>query len=128
MLNVATTNNRIRVPGRKLLAAHATAAAAIGASGLVVHGGQQPLIERVAQRHPELKLVLDFQGAVSPLLAAFAANPTVAADSETGPAASIGAKQSCYQWSGAIAVLAKVTATAKTGSGPIALQVYKKRK
>ncbi len=39
MLNVATTNNRIRVPGRKLLAAHATAAAAVGASGLVVHGG-----------------------------------------------------------------------------------------
>lgn len=39
MLNVATTNNRIRVPGRKLLAAHARAAAAIGAVGLVVHGG-----------------------------------------------------------------------------------------
>jgi deoxyribonuclease IV len=39
MLNVATTNNRIRVPGRKLLTAHATAAAAIGAFGLVVHGG-----------------------------------------------------------------------------------------
>jgi deoxyribonuclease-4 len=39
MLNVATTNNRIRVPSRKLLAAHATAAAAIGARFLVVHGG-----------------------------------------------------------------------------------------
>jgi len=39
MLNVATTNNRIRVPGRKLLAAHAKAAAEIGAYGLVVHGG-----------------------------------------------------------------------------------------
>ncbi|HET6392698.1 MAG TPA: deoxyribonuclease IV [Blastococcus sp.] len=39
MLNVATTNNRIRVPGRKLLAAHATGAAAVGAFGLVVHGG-----------------------------------------------------------------------------------------
>src|SRR5918995_439843 len=39
MLNVATTNNRIRVPGRKLLAAHATAAAEVGAYGLVVHGG-----------------------------------------------------------------------------------------
>src|SRR3954453_23890895 len=39
MLTSATTNNRIRVPGRKLLAAHATAAAAIGAFGLVVHGG-----------------------------------------------------------------------------------------
>jgi deoxyribonuclease-4 len=39
VLNVATTNNRIRIPSRKLLAAHAAAAAAIGASGLVVHGG-----------------------------------------------------------------------------------------
>lgn len=39
MLNVASTNNRIRVPGRKLLAQHATAAAAVGALGLVVHGG-----------------------------------------------------------------------------------------
>ncbi len=38
-INVATTNNRIRIPSRKLLFAHATAAAEIGASGLVVHGG-----------------------------------------------------------------------------------------
>jgi deoxyribonuclease IV len=39
VLNVATTNNRIRIPSRKLLAAHATAATAIGARALVVHGG-----------------------------------------------------------------------------------------
>ncbi|TFV57281.1 deoxyribonuclease IV [Geodermatophilus sp. DF01-2] len=39
VLNVATTNNRIRIPSRKLLAAHARAAAAVGAVGLVVHGG-----------------------------------------------------------------------------------------
>jgi deoxyribonuclease-4 len=39
MLNVASTNNRIRIPGRKLLAEHAQAAAAIGARGMVVHGG-----------------------------------------------------------------------------------------
>lgn len=38
-INIATTNNRIRIPSRKLLASHATAAAAIGASGMVVHGG-----------------------------------------------------------------------------------------
>ena len=38
-LNVASTNNRIRVPGRKLLLQHAEAAAAIGAKGLIVHGG-----------------------------------------------------------------------------------------
>ncbi|HKD97430.1 MAG TPA: deoxyribonuclease IV [Micromonosporaceae bacterium] len=38
-INVATTNNRIRIPSRKLLATHAEAAAAIGAKGLIVHGG-----------------------------------------------------------------------------------------
>jgi deoxyribonuclease-4 len=39
MLNVASTNNRIRIPGRKLLAQHAEAAAAVGARAMVVHGG-----------------------------------------------------------------------------------------
>jgi deoxyribonuclease-4 len=39
VINVATTNNRIRIPSRKLLLAHATAAATVGAKGLVVHGG-----------------------------------------------------------------------------------------
>jgi deoxyribonuclease-4 len=39
VLNVATTNNRIRIPSRKLLGQHATAAAAIGARAMVVHGG-----------------------------------------------------------------------------------------
>lgn len=39
VVNVATTNNRIRIPSRKLLLAHATAAAEVEAAGLVVHGG-----------------------------------------------------------------------------------------
>jgi len=39
VLNVATTNNRIRIPSRKLLAKHVTAATEIGAKGLIVHGG-----------------------------------------------------------------------------------------
>jgi deoxyribonuclease-4 len=38
-INVATTNNRIRVPSRKLLAQHATAAAELGAKAIIVHGG-----------------------------------------------------------------------------------------
>jgi deoxyribonuclease-4 len=38
-INVATLNNRIRIPSRKLLFSHATAAAAVGANGLIVHGG-----------------------------------------------------------------------------------------
>lgn len=39
LINVASTNNRIRIPGRKLLQQHLNAAAEIGAKGLVVHGG-----------------------------------------------------------------------------------------
>lgn len=39
VINVASLNNRLRMPSRKAVADHATAAAAIGAFGLVVHGG-----------------------------------------------------------------------------------------
>lgn len=39
LVNLASTNNRIRIPSRKILAQHAEAAVAIGAKGLVVHGG-----------------------------------------------------------------------------------------
>jgi deoxyribonuclease-4 len=39
IVNVATTNNRIRIPSRKLLQQHMDAAAEIGARGLIVHGG-----------------------------------------------------------------------------------------
>jgi deoxyribonuclease-4 len=39
VLNVASTNNRIRIPSRKLVVEHAKGAAALGAIGLVVHGG-----------------------------------------------------------------------------------------
>jgi len=39
VINVATTNNRIRIPSRKLLQQHLNMAAEVGAAGLVVHGG-----------------------------------------------------------------------------------------
>ena len=38
-INVATTNNRIRIPSRKLLGQYLEAAATIGAAGVIVHGG-----------------------------------------------------------------------------------------
>ncbi|GIE87179.1 deoxyribonuclease IV [Actinoplanes regularis] len=38
-INVASPNNRIRIPSRKLLLTHARAAAEVGAKGLIVHGG-----------------------------------------------------------------------------------------
>lgn len=39
VINVASTNNRIRIPSRKLLQSHIDAAAELGARGIVVHGG-----------------------------------------------------------------------------------------
>jgi len=39
IVNVASPNNKIRIPSRKLLMAHARAAAEVGAKGLIVHGG-----------------------------------------------------------------------------------------
>ncbi len=39
VINVASTNNRIRIPSRKLLQQTVDAAAAIGARGVIVHGG-----------------------------------------------------------------------------------------
>ena len=39
VINVASPNNRIRIPSRKLLDQQARAAAQIGAKGLIVHGG-----------------------------------------------------------------------------------------
>ena len=39
LVNLASTNNRIRIPSRSLLSAHAEGAAAVGAKALIVHGG-----------------------------------------------------------------------------------------
>src|SRR5487761_1021444 len=39
VINVASTNNRIRIPSRMLLDQQLRAAASIGAKGLIVHGG-----------------------------------------------------------------------------------------
>ena len=39
VVNLASLNNRIRIPSRKLVTQHADGAAQVGAIGLVVHGG-----------------------------------------------------------------------------------------
>lgn len=39
LINVASTNNRVRIPSRKLLQRQIEAATLVGAAGLVVHGG-----------------------------------------------------------------------------------------
>ncbi|MGH3611347.1 MAG: deoxyribonuclease IV [Pseudonocardia sp.] len=48
VVNLASTNNRIRIPSRKLVVQHAEAAAEVGAIGLVVHGGHVTQDEDVA--------------------------------------------------------------------------------
>ncbi|MGH3545361.1 MAG: TIM barrel protein, partial [Mycobacteriales bacterium] len=45
LINVATTNNKVRIPSRGLLTAYANAARDVGALGVVVHGGHLPLDE-----------------------------------------------------------------------------------
>ena len=39
VINVATSNNRVRIPSRKMLQADVNAAASIGAKAVIVHGG-----------------------------------------------------------------------------------------
>lgn len=48
LVNVASLNNRIRIPSRKLVAQDAKVAAELGASGLIVHGGHVRAGEDVA--------------------------------------------------------------------------------
>jgi deoxyribonuclease-4 len=48
VINLASLNNRIRIPSRKLVVQHAEAAAEVGAIGLVVHGGHVTQAEDAA--------------------------------------------------------------------------------
>jgi deoxyribonuclease-4 len=52
VMNVASTNNRIRIPSRKTVIEHAKMAGELGAAGLIVHGGHVTKGE-----DPELGLV-----------------------------------------------------------------------
>lgn len=59
LINVASANNRIRIPSRKNLQTAADAAAEIGAAGLVVHGGHVTDEEDVAAGFPRWRKALD---------------------------------------------------------------------
>lgn len=63
VVNVASLNNRIRIPSRKLVAQHAAAAAAIGAQGLVVHGGHLTKGEDPAQGFQNWRKMFERQSA-----------------------------------------------------------------
>ncbi len=68
LINVATTNNRIRIPTRKLLSQHAEAAASIGAKALIVHGGHVPATGDAAQGFANWRKVFERAEFPLPLL------------------------------------------------------------
>lgn len=80
----------------------------------------------------ELDIVLELDlgagGQMPPALAAFNLKPQLAVDSDTGPMATIGAKNACYQWPWPVPASVRVVAKPRSGSGPVAAQVYKKKK
>jgi deoxyribonuclease IV len=59
LINVATTNNRVRHPSRKALQQACDAAAAIGAAGVVVHGGHLPVDDDPAEGIANWRKALD---------------------------------------------------------------------
>jgi len=68
LINVASANNRIRIPSRKNLQDAADAAAEIGAAGLVVHGGHVTDDEDVAEGFPRWRKALDIVETDVPIL------------------------------------------------------------
>jgi deoxyribonuclease-4 len=59
LVNVASPNNRIRIPSRKILADTLAAAAAISAAGVIVHGGHVGDDEEVAVGFERWRKALD---------------------------------------------------------------------
>jgi deoxyribonuclease-4 len=63
VLNVASTNNRIRIPSRKTVQQHATAAATVGARGLIVHAGHVVAAEDPAEGFANWRKFVERQAA-----------------------------------------------------------------
>lgn len=67
-INVASLNNRIRIPGRKLLQQHLTMAGEIGAKGVIVHGGHLGADEDSAKGFDNWRKCIDGLDMPVPLL------------------------------------------------------------
>ncbi len=76
----------------------------------------------------QLELDLAGGGAVPPALAALNVKPMLAVDPDTGPTAAIGAKQNCYAWPFPLPAAVRVVVKARQGGGPVAAQVYSRKK
>ena len=67
-INVASTNNRIRIPSRKLLGQYLAAAAAIGARGVIVHGGHVTADADVAEGYANWRKAVERTDRPVPML------------------------------------------------------------
>lgn len=68
LVNVGSGNNRIRIPSRKIIADTLEAAAAIGAAGVIVHGGHVEDDDDLAVGYERWRKALDSVELVVPLL------------------------------------------------------------
>ena len=68
LVNVASANNRIRIPSRKILDQTIEASEAIGASGIIVHGGHVTDDEDVAEGFPRWRKALEQVESEIPIL------------------------------------------------------------
>jgi deoxyribonuclease-4 len=110
LMNLASPNNRIRIPSRKTLADAADAAAAIGAAGLIVHGGHVGDDEEVEVGFERWRKALEsFESAVPILVenTAGGGNAVVRAVANYGPLwEAIGDRNvgvcldTCHLWAG----------------------------
>lgn len=68
LMNLASPNNRVRIPSRKTLAGTVEAAAAIGAKGVVVHGGSVGEDEDVSVGYERWRKALESFDVAVPIL------------------------------------------------------------
>lgn len=68
LVNVGSGNNRIRIPSRKIIADTMEAAAAVGAAGVIVHGGHVEDDEDMATGFERWRKALDAVDLLVPLL------------------------------------------------------------
>lgn len=76
----------------------------------------------------EIDIELDADVSTLPPAIAAVVPKVLLVDELSGEKASMGSKQNCYQWLLPVPAQVKLTATARAGSGPVAAQVYKKKK
>lgn len=75
----------------------------------------------------DMQLELDMS-AGGPAIAALGIKPVLAVSTDTGTQAAIGAKTACVQWAFPLPAPVHVVLKARNGSGPVAAQVYAKKK